>query len=82
MERVYEEEVYITYKNYKGEVSNRLIRPGEIYFGSNEWHPKPQWLMRAFDIAKNANRDFAIIDIQGWAPARHAIPIREKQGGS
>ena len=40
----------IDYVNWKGERSLRLILPDAISFGSTKWHPKPQWLLRAFDV--------------------------------
>ncbi len=51
------------YRNYRGEVSVRTVRPINIYFGSTEWHPEPQWLLAATDIEKGERRDFAIKDI-------------------
>lgn len=51
------------YLNYRGEVSVRTVRPLNIYFGSTEWHPEPQWLLAATDIEKGERRDFAIKDI-------------------
>lgn len=58
--------VKIKYKNYREIISQRLIEPIQIRFGSTEWHPEPQWLLRAFDISKNAEREFAIKDIMHW----------------
>lgn len=51
------------YKNYRGEVSTRRIIPLSISFDSNEWHPEPQWLLRARDMDKlGAIRLFALRD--------------------
>ncbi len=61
-------EVTFTYKNHKGETSIRLVRPEMIHFGSNEYHPEPQWLMLAWDLHKEALRSFAIKDIRDWGP--------------
>jgi hypothetical protein len=58
--------VTFTYKNYRGEISTRLIYPLGIVFGATEWHPQPQWLLTAFDIQKNAERTFAMKDISDW----------------
>lgn len=55
------------YKNYRNEISWRTIEPIEIRFGSTEWHNEPQWLLRAFDIEKDAEREFAIKDILIWS---------------
>jgi len=61
------DQVSFNYKNYKGELSIRKVKPMGVYFGSNEWHPKPQWLLRAFDVDKQAERSFAMQDISNWS---------------
>jgi hypothetical protein len=61
-----EQVIKIVYTNYKGETSIRSLIPEKIYFGSNEWHKEPQWLIEALDIDKNANRTFAVKDIRAW----------------
>lgn len=58
--------VRIVYTNYKGVTAIRRILPEKIYFGSNEWHPAPQWLLDAIDLDKEAPRTFAIKDIRAW----------------
>ncbi len=58
--------VIIVYTNYKGVTGKRRIVPIEILFGHNEWHTQDQWLMRALDLEKNAERTFALKDIQSW----------------
>jgi hypothetical protein len=63
--------VVIDYTNYRGERSTRtigLLTTG-IYFGSNEWHPEPQWLLEALDLEKMQPRVFAMKDIHSWRPA-------------
>lgn len=50
----------IRYRNYRGEVATRRIIPTRIYWGSNEWHPEPQWLIEAHDLEKEAVRTFAV----------------------
>ena len=59
--------VSILYTNYRGETAVRRIVPLKIWFGQTEWHPQEQWLLKAFDIEKNADRDFAMKDIQSWS---------------
>lgn len=61
-----EKTVKIVYTNYKGVTATRHIVPVEILFGHNEWHTQDQWLMRALDIEKNAERTFALKDISSW----------------
>jgi predicted DNA-binding transcriptional regulator YafY len=58
--------VLIDYTNHRGEHRERRILPGRIYFGSTKWHKEPQWLLKAWDLEKNAARDFAMADIIGW----------------
>jgi len=58
--------IWINYTNYRGETSDRLIVTRELFFGSNEWHPDPQWLLRAFDVEKQAERTFAMKDVHRW----------------
>jgi predicted DNA-binding transcriptional regulator YafY len=59
-------EVKITYKNWQGEISTRRILPISISCTSNEWHPEEQWLLKAYDLDKDATRSFAMKDIQHW----------------
>jgi predicted DNA-binding transcriptional regulator YafY len=58
--------VSIDYINWRGERSRRTIIPDAVSFGANKWHPKPQWLLRAFDVEKAAWRHFAMADIKCW----------------
>lgn len=61
-------QVKILYTNYRGEKAYRIVIPDSIYFGSTQWHPGEQWLLRAFDVQKNEWRDFAVKDIAEWHP--------------
>ncbi|WP_201404240.1 hypothetical protein [Kaistia sp. 32K] len=63
--------VAIIYTNWRGETAERLIIPGAVWFGTTNWHPDPQWLLRAFDVEKQADRDFAPKEL-GAAPVTHA----------
>lgn len=51
------------YKNHKGEVGERRVLPSLFYFGSTQWHPVSQWLLRGFDLDRNQMREFAFKDI-------------------
>lgn len=69
----------ITYTNWRGETSEREIIPIRPWFGATEWHPEPQWLLKAIDVAKGAERDFAMKDIGKPAvamPHREVLPQR------
>ena len=69
-------EVTFQYKNWKNETRIRRVTPGLLWFGSNKWHPDPQWLLTAFDEEKGEDRDFALKDIQGWRPSTQGTSAR------
>ena len=51
------------YTNWRGERARRSIVPtGQLRFGTTEWHPKPGWLLEAWDPSKGAMREFALSD--------------------
>lgn len=58
--------VTITYTNWRGETNSRTIIPIKLWFGSTEWHKEKQWLLKATDVEKSAERDFAVKDIHDW----------------
>jgi predicted DNA-binding transcriptional regulator YafY len=60
--------VVIDYTNWRGERSERTVRPIRFYFGSSQWHPRMQWLMEAFDTSKSTNLVFALGGIHSWRP--------------
>ena len=51
------------YKNWLCKVNKRKVIPYEVWYGITEFHKKEQWLLRAFDVNKNAERNFALKDI-------------------
>ena len=53
------------YRNYRGEISWRVIEPKCIWFGTTEWHTQPQWFLKGIDVAKGEERDFALTDFLG-----------------
>jgi len=57
----------IDYTNYKNEREIRTVLPIKIEFGSNEWHPDPQWLMLAYDFERRALRTFSLRGIHSWS---------------
>ncbi len=52
-----------TYKNYRGEVSERRVEPQQFMYGKNIWHHEEQWFLRAMDLDKGEIRNFAVKDI-------------------
>ena len=61
-----EKDIAVEYTNYRGERSIRLLRPIHFYYGITEYHQDQQWLMSAYDHAKQALRTFAMRDIRTW----------------
>jgi hypothetical protein len=71
------------YTNWRGETELRRIVPLSVRYGSSEWHPKPQWLLRAKDVDKGEEREFAFggfLDAQGAAPAGWRRGLVEHDG--
>lgn len=58
--------VIIDYTNHRGERALRGVHPYDISFNSTEWHPMPQWVLRAHDYNKSAVRDFALLSVHSW----------------
>lgn len=57
--------VVIDYTNHRGERMKRLVEPVRLHWGATEWHPEPQFFLRAYDSQKRALRDFAVKNIHG-----------------
>lgn len=62
-------QVRIDYVNWRGARAWRVVVPQAIWFGGTEWHPEPQWLLKALDVAKGEVRDFALKDVKAWEAA-------------
>lgn len=63
--------VQFTYKNWRGEVSERRALVEVFTFGATEYHDEPQMLMEAFDLDRMAHRTFAVKDITDLVVLRH-----------
>lgn len=50
------------YTNWRGETGMRHVTPISLRFGTSEYHSEPQWLLRAFDHDRQAEREFALTD--------------------
>lgn len=61
--------VVFVYTNHRGERAERHVTPVSIWFGSTEWHPQPQWLLKGYDHDRMGARDFALKDVEGWRPS-------------
>lgn len=51
------------YTNWQKLTGIRKVKPLEIWYGKTEWHPQKQWFLRAVDLEKNEERNFALKDI-------------------
>ncbi len=60
--------VKVIYTNWRGETAERSIIPVSISWGTTEWHPQEQWLLKVWDIERQAYRDYALKDIKEWRP--------------
>ena len=59
--------VMIDYTNHKGERSLRRITPRRFFWGSNQYHPDPQWLVEATaHDREGATRVFALSHVHQW----------------
>jgi predicted DNA-binding transcriptional regulator YafY len=57
----------IVYTNWRGVTSQRYITPinGSLrWHEGDKFHPKPQWVIDAWDHDKRAIRTFTLLDIQ------------------
>ena len=57
------DQLVFEYMNWEGKWGVRRVRPIKLWYGSTQWHQEPGWLLKAMDLEKNAERDFAVKDI-------------------
>lgn len=57
--------IKFTYTNHRGETSERTVRLVALRWGITEWHPEPQWFLRAWDDDREDFRDFALSGVKG-----------------
>jgi len=58
--------IMVSYRNYRGETSDRRIIPLQVYYGNTEHHKEDQWLLKVWDLEKENYRDYAFKDIVEW----------------
>lgn len=63
--------VRVLYINWRGEAAMRTIVPGDVYYDDegDNWHPEPGWRMHAYDVEKEAFRDFDLAKMNFLGPA-------------
>lgn len=73
----------VEYTNWRGETARRVIIPIRMWWGSTEWHPQEQWMLTAWDVEKDAVRDFAWQDmrpVQNGATSAALAALRAVEG--
>ncbi len=56
--------IRVIYTNWKGQTQERSIIPIEFVWGSTEWHPHEQWLIKCWDMDRQDYRLYAFKDIE------------------
>lgn len=59
------------YTNWRGEKARRKAKFARIYWGSNEYHTKQQFLVSAIDLDKDQLRTFAAADMENLVIVEH-----------
>ena len=68
------------YKNYRGVIEDRRVTPTGLVYGSDEYHPAPQWLLLACDHDRKAERTFAVASILWFAGGARRRRGQEARG--
>lgn len=50
----------VTYTNWMGVKRIRRLQPRALWFGSNQWHPEPQWIIDCLDTEDGEVKGFAL----------------------
>ena len=58
--------IKVEYTNYRGEKGIRTIVPISFFFGTTEYHPEEQWLIKLWDVDRQAERIYALKEITRW----------------
>lgn len=61
--------LYFRYKNHRGIIENREVTGAYLWFGATDFHPEPQWMIRAFCTVRQEYRDFAVRGILHFNPS-------------
>lgn len=59
-----------TYTNWKNETAFRRVQARALAYKATSWHPEKQWILTAYDLDRESERDFALRDACdiSWAP--------------
>lgn len=68
-----EQVVMVLYTNWHDETRWRKVIPLPVIpaFAQTPYHQENQWLLRVWDLEKNAERTYAMKDIHDWVPLSH-----------
>lgn len=71
--------VTFVYRNYKGEIEERIVVAPEFRFGKSPYHKDmgDAWFIHAYDTVREAYRDFLLDDV--LTPMRTYVQAPEKQ---
>ena len=56
------------YKNWQGQTAIRTVMPIGVWYGKTEFHPEEQYFLKAMDVDKGEERNFAVKDIIRFLP--------------
>lgn len=76
-------EVIFWYRNHRGDQGYRRVRPISLRYGVSDYYKEPQWLLLAFDLEKDAEREFALANAGntvGNSIMQFATVTQEKRG--
>ena len=54
------------YRNHRGEVAWRQVRPIAWQFMATQHHQPAQWILQALDVEKREDRQFALANVLEW----------------
>lgn len=70
------QEIQFSYKNYKGEISQRRVLPAKVEFGLAPGQSQAEWLLWGTDLEKKETRAFVLNHIVSFSHA--ALPAAKK----
>lgn len=66
------------YTNWRGEHAPRRVMPLRVRWAADDWHPEPQWQLLAWDVDRQAQRNFVFGSIDGMSAAMAAAGERAR----
>lgn len=61
--------IKVDYTNWEGKrriYVLQLMGDKPMFWGSNEWHPKPQWLLCAKEVGREGIKTYAMENVHSW----------------